>query len=302
MVAISARIPDSTIMLRGRMFTQDELLVIGNKVKVHYDEGRTVISRKICEELNWRQPNGWLKDRACREVLIKLSQRGMITLPKSRKSVNRNPNPRLNPKPTKSPIAEIEINEIDLSTIRFQLAKGRKQEAFWNSIVDHYHYLGQRVTVGKSLKYLIYANDTLIGCIGFSSPAKKLSLREAVVEKALNMSLDQTLSYCINNSRFLIFPFVKVKNLASKILSASSEQIVKDWESYYSIKPVLIETFVQISKFEGTCYKAANWVEVGTTRGYSKKGTNYVTNNEPKKIFLYGLNSLTRKRLASVTQ
>lgn len=299
MVAISTRVPDSTIRLRGRMFTQNELLIIDSKVKAHYDEGRTVISRKICEELNWRQPNGWLKDRACREVLIKLSQRGIIVLPQSRKPVRLTPIIK-NAKRKDSPIEETEINQIDFKTIRFQLAKGGKQEAFWNSIVDYYHYLGQRVTVGKSLKYLIYSGDILIGCIGFSSPAKKLSLRETVVEKALNMDIDQTLSHCINNSRFLIFPFVKVKNLASRILSAASEQIVTDWESYYSIKPVLIETFVQISRFEGTCYKAANWVEVGTTRGYSKKGTNYVSNNEPKKIFLYGLNSLTRKRLASV--
>lgn len=301
MVAISAHVPTLTIRLRGRMFTHDELLVISNNVKAHYDEGRTVISRKICEELNWRQPNGWLKDRACREVLIKLSQQGIIVLPQSRKPVRLTAKLK-DTKPKVSPIEETEINQLDFNTIRFQLAKGGKQEVFWNSIVDHYHYLGQRVTVGKSLKYLIYAGDVLIGCIGFSSPAKKLSLRETMIEKALNMNLDQTLSYCINNSRFLIFPFVKVKNLASRILSAASEQIVKDWESYYSIKPVLIETFVQLSKFEGTCYKAANWVEVGMTRGYSKKGTSYVNNNEPKKIFLYGLNSSARKRLASVTQ
>lgn len=291
---------DSTITLRGRMFSQDELLVIDSKVRAYYDEGRTFISRKICEELNWRQPNGWLKDRACREVLIKLSQRGMIVLPPSRKPVRLKPK-FITIKNKVSPIEELEINQIDFKTIRFQLAKGRKQESFWNSIVDHYHYLGQRVTVGKSLKYLIYSGDILIGCIGFSSPAKKLSLRETVVEKALNMDINQTLSHCINNSRFLILPFIKVKNLASSILSAASEQIVKDWETYYSIKPVLIETFVQISKFTGTCYKAANWIEVGTTRGYSKKGTNYVSNSEPKKIFLYGLDSLTRKRLASLT-
>src|SRR5688572_24973843 len=105
---------DDAIQLRGRRFTQDELLVIDNKVKTHYDEGRTVISRKICEELNWRQPNGWLKDRACREVLVKLSQRGMIVLPKSRKHVKATPEIQES-KLKVSPIEEIEIGNVEFN-------------------------------------------------------------------------------------------------------------------------------------------------------------------------------------------
>lgn len=282
------------ICLRGRLFTSEELVLINEKVSKHYDEGRTAISIKICEELGWRQPNGWLKDRACRDVLQKLSQRGLIDLPISRKK------PRVDGKllkPEKSPVAENEITESP-AALTFVIAKGDKNELLWNKIVDYYHYLGHRVTVGKSLKYLIYGDGQLIGCIGFSSPANMLRQRDSFLKEHCDLNLDDIHKYCINNSRFLILPFVRVKNLATRILSESSKQITNDWNSYYSVCPTLIETFVQISRFKGTCYKAANWCKVGVTKGYSKKGANYVANKEPKVIFLYGLNKRTRKRIS----
>ena len=100
--------------------------------------------------------------------------------------------------------------------------------------------------------------------------------------------------YSVNNSRFLILPTLQVKYFASHILSLATNKIVNDWNSYYSITPLIAETFVQPSRFEGTCYKAANWLEVGITKGYAKKGQTYRNSQEPKKIFLYGLNKRTR--------
>lgn len=293
-MTVHKRFESPSILLRGRLFTSNELMIINEKVTEHYDAGRTVISRKICEELDWRQPNGWLKDRACRDVLVKLFQRGLIKLPSSRKKL-RNPNRNL--KPVACPINEIEITMAP-KTLSFKLAKGDKNEVYWNKLVDYYHYLGHRVTVGKCLKYLVYGDDQLIGCIGFSSPASKLGVRDRFLKDSLEFGPEDIQKFCINNSRFLIFPFVKVKNLASRILSESSEKVLVDWLAYYSVTPTLVETFVQMSRFKGTCYKASNWTELGTTRGFSKKGTNYVANHEPKMIFVYGLTKQIRKRIS----
>lgn len=290
----SGVIPPAPVFLRGRIFTFDDLRVINEKVTIHYNEGRTTISRKICEELDWRQPNGWLKDRACRDVLIKLSQKGVINLPASKKKVSTGKIL----KPASSPIPEKEITTSP-KKLEFRLAKGDKNEVYWNKLVGYYHYLGHTVTVGKCLKYLIYGDGQLLGCIAFSSPAKKLGQRDKLLAELFNYTIDDIHKNCINNSRFLIFPFVKVKNLASRILSEVAKKVTQDWIDYYSLKPVLIETFVQVSLFKGICYKASNWTQIGITRGYSKKGSNYVANKEPKVIFIYGLDKQIRKKLSS---
>jgi hypothetical protein len=282
-----------SLSIRGRSFSKTELNIIKKCVVRHYKKGRTHISRKICEELNWKQPNGWLKDRACRDVLLKLHKIKLIKLPKSK--IKRRS--KSNDKPAPIVPLNYSIDKMP-EVIDLIFAKGNGEELLWNNLVNQYHYLGHKVIVGRCIKYLIYGDNKLIGAISFSSPANRLAVRDQLLATCLGFSLNETKTYVINNTRFLILPNVKVKNLASQILAKATKQIVKDWLNYYLVKPTIVETFVQISRFEGTCYKASNWKCIGATRGFSKKGNEYVENNEPKKIFIYGLNKTARKQLS----
>lgn len=176
------------------------------------------------------------------------------------------------------------------------MAKGNNEERIWNFLVEKHHYLGHKVIVGRCLKYLVVANNVILGAIAYSSPAWHLGTRNQLLQK-IGFEPDDIMNKVINNSRFLILPTIKVQNLASKILSLSVEQVVVDWTWYYSIKPLVAETFVQPSKFYGTSYKAANWLETGTTKGFAKSGMYYHNSQEPKAIYVYGLDRETRSKL-----
>lgn len=285
----------SGIELRGRIFTINELNIIKQTVTNSYKKGRTYISKEICRKLDWKQPNGWLKDRACRDVLLQLKEAGIINLPpslikrKKRKRIeNTNGKQHLEEYDLTTPITEFP------TTIDLKFAKGGIEETIWNELVNQYHYLGHSITVGRCIKYLILANRRLLGAISFSSPAWKLKPRDGILKV---MGITNSQDYTINNSRFLILPIVQVPNFASYILSVATKQVVEDWKEYYSITPLIVETFVQPSRFNGTCYKAANWVEIGLTKGYAKRGKSYRNSQEPKKIFLYGLDKRIRVAL-----
>jgi hypothetical protein len=287
---------DRSLVIRGREFTSEDLEIIYRCVNDNFDKGRTYISKQICEELNWKQPNGWLKDRACRDVLLQLEAMELIELPLSLTTIS-----SVTPS-KKKPL--VNPDTYDFSTplnifpqsITFEIAKSNKSELKWNEIINQYHYLGHKVAVGRCIKYLIKTEDNLIGAIAFSSPAWRLAPRDSLLEK-LGYDIDGLRNQVINNSRFLILPNAHLKNLASTVLSLATKQIVDDWVNYYSIKPIFAETFVQPSLFKGICYQAANWIEVGITKGYAKNGNSYHNSQEQKKIYLYGLERSARKRL-----
>jgi len=93
----------------------------------------------------------------------------------------------------------------------------------------------------------------------------------------------------INNARFLVLPWIECKGLASKILSLAARQIPNDWLTRYGFRPVLLETFVEYERHKGTCYKAANWINVGRTTGRGKKSTSHKSLIPAKDIWLYPL-------------
>jgi hypothetical protein len=286
---------ENSITFRGKTFNPDELEIIQNCITKFYNQGRTKISESICEELNWRQKNGWLKDRACRDVLLRLEQRGLVALPPSKS-------------PRKAAVKKTEkidyLGKYDLSTpvtqfpmkVELVFSKGNRSEKEWNQLVDKFHYLGHNIVVGKCIKYLIKADDRIVGAIAFSSPSWKLAPRDKIIAEYCGGQ--EIENFVVNNSRFLILPYVEVKNLASHVLSLASKQVVIDWSWYYSSKPHMIETFIEPSKFHGTCYKAANWINIGSTKGYAKRGGSHQKSQEPKHIYLYALNKKAQKFLA----
>jgi hypothetical protein len=183
--------------------------------------------------------------------------------------------------------------------IELEFAKGNAAEYLWNTLIDKHHYLGHRVQVGRCLKYLIRGDGKLIGAISFSSPAWKIAVRDKIL-KQIGLSSSSFRDVVINNSRFCILPEVRVPHLASRILAQATRQVAVDWFEFYSIKPLFAETFVEPNRFEGTCYRAANWNEIGTTSGYAKLGSTHHNSREPKVVFLYGLTRAYRRRLAAI--
>ncbi|MEW6125886.1 MAG: Druantia anti-phage system protein DruA [Acidobacteriota bacterium] len=286
------------LFLRGRHFSARDLKVINRCVQKYFDKGRTYISKVICEKLNWKQPNGWLKDRACRDVLLQLNEKGVIELPPARTRLKK----RCVLQQEKRVWHNIDVASpiIDYpDKIDLELAKGNKAEKIWNEMVKEYHYLGHKVLVGRCMKYLVKTGETILGAVSFSSPAWQLEPRDAILQK-LEVPLGDIRDLVINNSRFLILPNVNVPNLASTVLSVSTQKIVNDWKDYYSITPLIVETFVQPSLYNGTCYKAANWLQIGMTKGYAKAGTSYHNSQEPKKIFIYGLSKKVRRKIHQI--
>jgi hypothetical protein len=268
-------------------------------VKEHYSDGRTRISEAVCYRLGWRQPNGWLKDRACRDALRQLEQLHILKLPP------RLANPTNKKLPADDPIRRKLLRGIVTkvlvmpATIELELAKGNAAERVWNALVEKHHYLGHRVLVGRCLKYLIRGDGKLIGAISFSSPAWKLAVRDKLLQQ-LGLMGPGGRDVVINNSRFCILPQVRVPHLASRVLAYATRQVTLDWSKYYSIEPRLAETFVEPKRFEGTCYRAANWNEIGMTNGYAKLGASHHNSQKPKMIFVYGLTRAYRRKLAEV--
>src|SRR6266568_2386139 len=236
------------LMIRGREFALRDLRVILGCAATHRLRGRTFISQEICRQLDWRQPNGWLKDRACRDVLRVLHRRRLVRLPRSF-VVNRRSRKRY------ALLYHQNLQRIDLKTpvraqpkdVRLEFAKGNSAESVWNYLVDKYHYLAYRVSVGRSLKYLVWADDRLVGAISFCSPVWRLKPRDAVLEK-LGVSVRELHERVINNNRFLILPNVQVAHLASRVLAQATEAAFKDWSWYYGIVPLVAETFVAPSR------------------------------------------------------
>ncbi len=284
--------------IRGRLWGIEELSVVAEIVEEYWTSGRTKISEVICERLDWRQPNGWLKDRACRDLLLRLDSLRILRLPPRLSDGGGTP-----PKPNQGPDR---LSRFDLTTeIRevrafgLSLAKGNSFEPVWNQTIERFHYLGHRSGVGRCLKYLVTAEHDLLGAISFSSPAWMIKSRDRALA-SVGITPTQIADRVINNNRFLILPHVRVQNLASRILAAATSQVVFDWSMYYELTPSVVETFVEPIRFSGASYRAANWVQVGTTRGYLKRGSSHANSQVPKLIFLYGLQRRYRRRLATL--
>jgi hypothetical protein len=273
-------------IFRGRRFSDGEVELIREVCEKHRDDSRRKISMVVCELINWRQPNERLKDRACRDVLLRMNERGLIALPPKRCESSKKPRSATLRLEVDFREPEEEITEID--SIDLKMIRGTKDEKLWNWLIDRYHYLGYRTPVGHFLKYLIYDRETILGCIGFADAVLKLNLRDKWIGWSVE-EREKNLHLVINNVRFLILRWVRVRNLASMILSRASKRVQEDWELFYGYRPVLLETFIDAGRFIGTSYKASNWHCLGRTEGKGRRGMKYFVHNQPKDLYVYPL-------------
>ena len=282
-------------VIRGRFIGPEELETIRHFVQLYWNKGRTEISKALCRHWDWKQPNGWLKDRACRDILLTLSRQGAIELPAGRhpgpggKKIVQSQRMLFDAIPLEGAVSE--FGSLTLTMVRKTSA-----EKLWNQLVHEYHYLGKPHIVGSHLKYLAFLEGQVVACLGWGSAAWKATARDTYIGWS-EETRKRSLHHVVNNVRFLILPWVKITHLASKVLSANLRMLPRDWQSFYNTALWLAETFVDTSRFQGTCYKAANWTHAGNTVGNAKRGASYYYHGRPKAVFVYPLHKKFRERL-----
>jgi hypothetical protein len=286
----------------GRVFTPTEMEAIRQLIASDSRLSRIQLSRMVCDMLKWLRPDGRRKDMSCRVAMIRMHEDGLITLPPPRK---RNNNRKTRPAITSASDPEFPIRGSagDLGTLHFQQIRAGKSSSLWNELIERYHYLGYKPLPGAQMRYLVFSNGRVLAALGFGASAWKTEPRDSFIgwtaeQRKANLHL------VVNNARFLILPWVTCKNLASRILGQIIKQLPGDWEKRYSYRPVLLETFVEQNRFKGTCYRAANWIHVGVTKGRGKLDRYNRYALPVKDIFLYPLAKDFRRKLrgSSLTQ
>lgn len=243
------------ITIRKRSITEAEIELIRATVNEHWHKGRTQISEILCKKWNWVQPNGRLKDMACREVLLTLKRKGFIRLPPRKNSAYNERRNRI------IPVVEIEKTPLEgkpshFEPVQFQLVRNTSLEPLYNSLIQQHHYLGYRQIVGNHLKYMAFIGEKPVACLGWGSAAWSVKSRDSLIGWD-KQTKENNLHLVVNNTRFLILPWVTVKFLASKLLALNAKRIFDDWMRVYNHPICLLETFVEKDRFKGTCYPAA---------------------------------------------
>ena len=281
----------------GRDFSLEEMAHIRSQIALKPPHNRHQLSKMVCEQLDWRRHDGRIKDMSCRVAMLRMHRDGLIELPSpERKNGNGNTRPKItaasNPqRPLCSRIDK--IGEINL-----HLVSSHKDSSLWNEVIQRYHYLGYTPLPGAQLRYLIFRSSTLLGALGFGAAAWSAAPRDHFIGWT-STARQANLHLVINNARFLILPWISVKNLASKTLAIASKRLPSDWELHYGYRPVLLETFVECQRFRGTCYRATNWIYVGKTKGRGKLEKSKKQVVPIKDIFLHPLVKSFREILNS---
>jgi len=284
----------------GHPVSAQQLSEITEIIETFPKLSRTELANTVCELFSWKRPTGKLKSVECRQFLDRLDEKGTIKLPACRKQYANKGTINV-PRTDQAAIQPSVCTKLrNLLPIRLRRVDNQGQRQLWYEYVDRYHYLGYQLPFGAQLRYFIESGATneILGCFQFSSPAWKMAPRD----RWIGWSDDRRkikLQRIINNSRFLIFPWVKVKNLASTALSLAVKRVPDDWQNTYGYRPVLMETLVDRKRFKGTCYKAANWIHVGKTTGRGRMDRDHAREGAAvKEIYVYPLLSRFRQELA----
>lgn len=281
---------------RGRDVGSEDVEFIRNLIAENPQLSRRRLSTKLCEAWNWVQQNGQLRDMVCRGMMLELHRQGHITLPAKRVSPK-------NPFLQRKRLERVEVDESplgvslkELGPVELRQVRRSREESLVKSLIEQYHYLGYVQPVGEHLKYLVSAQDRPIGCFCWSSAPRHLGPRDRYIGWTPD-ARRENIQYIAYQSRFLILPWVRVPHLASHLLGRMSRQLSADWERVYAHPVYFTETFVDPTRYAGTCYHAANWVYLGMTTGRGKNDQTHKPNRTLKKVFGYPLQRGFRRKL-----
>ena len=252
----------------GREFSLDDFDIIRQIIKSCPDKGRREVSRQVCSRLSWLKPDGGLKDMSCRVAMLRMEKDGLITLPPAKRCNASMSKKRIQRTLFGEPKPEI-VTPAGKLNLCLEIIEDKFSSLLWNELIDRYHYLGHKPLPGAQLRYFVKNGEEILAALGFGAAAWKTACRDNYIGWDTEKR-KQKLHLVVNNARFLILPWVKSKNLASRILSMAAKTLPGDWEKRYNYRPVLLETFVEKQRFDGACYKASNWIFVGQTQGRGK--------------------------------
>jgi hypothetical protein len=278
----------------GRRFSSQDLELMRQAAHDYAALGITEIARTVCEWLDWKRPNGRLKNHECRLLLERLRDEGFLTLPPLRPCGKRGSRiPALST--VSDPQSTIDSTVADLEPITLRLVDDAEGSLF-RQFIHRYHYLGYRVPFGANLRYFVESNGRSLALMQWTSPAWKMAARDRWIGWNSRERI-RNLQYIVNQSRFLILPWVQIKGLASTILARTARQLPADWQHHYGHTPLLLETLVDSSRFRGTCYRAANWLCIGETAGRGRMDRQHQAQNAAKLIFVFPLHRHCRELL-----
>lgn len=278
-----------TRLLAGRDFTEAELALIREVVALFPRLSRYELAATLCEQLGWVTPAGRLKVASCLGLLEKLEAKGEIRLPPKVPMASPRESRPVPGSRTDPPLREVAGELWELEPVRVEPVLDSEEMWVWNEYVERYHPLGYRRPFGAHQRYFVVSGGgERLGCLLFAASAWALEARDRWIGWR-EEDRKRRLHLVVNNSRFLLFPWVKVKNLASRVLGLVARRIRADWRRRYGYSPVLLETFVDGSRYSGTCYRAANWIELGETAGRGRMDRYNEHLSTPKRIFVYPL-------------
>jgi len=279
----------------GKRFTRKQIASIQQTVIRFCALSRRELAQTICEHLHWHTPKGENRIQSCLSALEDLEQLGIVSLPEKRASKQRGPQRTLTWTSQTQEQAGVDGDLSQLTPISLQVVTDKEAIERWNEYVDRYHYLGYKRPIGPHLRYFIVDNQAReLGCLMFSYAVKTLACRDEWIGWQ-DKTHKKHLELVVNNNRFLLLPWVKVKCLASKVLSIAARQLADDWAVRHGYRPVLMETFVDLTKFDATCYRAANWQYLGETK--ARAASTVTQGKTAKGVYVYPLTKSARSIL-----
>lgn len=284
---------------RGRVITREDIAFIRQLVAENPSASRRRLSEKLCEAWQWKQANGALRAMVCRGLLLMLYRAGEIELPPIRfKTLN----PflrRAAPAPMLIDRTPVKCALAELRPIELQQVRRTADEPLFNSLMEHYHYLAYEQPVGEHLKFLAWAQGRPIACLAWSSAPRHLGSRDRYIGWN-GEARRRNIRFIAYNTRFLILPWVTVPHLASHLLALMTRVLSADWERMYHHPVYFAETFIDPTRFRGTCYRAANWVFLGHTTGRGKNDHTNKPNRPIKEVLGLPLTPRFRELLSQI--
>ncbi len=280
---------DESFIVQGRRLDRPELDRLRLWVSEHAGWSRRRLSVELALRWSWRNGAGQLKDMAARTLLLKLHERGWLELPARRQDpTNRMRCVARELLQAQDPGQSISGALGDLAPLGVQeVSRDAHQRAWVKSALSRFHYLGFKGAVGENLQYVISDRQgRRLACVVFGAAAWKCQDRDRLIGWSPEQR-QRNLGLLANNTRFLIFPSVRVAGLGSWILGQINRRIGRDWQAKYGHPVVLLETFVESARFRGTVYRAANWQRVGATTGRTRQDRHSCIQVETKDIYVY---------------
>lgn len=280
-------------MFGGQSLDAAEVQRVRRVVREHRSALRGEVVRAVCREMGWQRANGALRLRACRDLLVRLADLGEVALPAARGGGRGVRGERGGEGVSEEPEGgEITPRHVVVRpTEPWELPR-------WRAEMGRYHYLGDRQVVGETVRHVAEVDGRWVALLAWGAAALKSRHREAWIgwDEATKY---RRLPFVANNVRFLVLPWARVPHLASAVLARSVRRLSRDFEARYGHPVLVAETFVDVERFRGTCYLAANWVRLGETRGMARKGRGYEAHGRKKALFVYELEARAREALAA---